>query len=70
MGKNRVEKQVGDSRRNFFTPILKGESYEEINTQLREMSLNWSKTRQHPEFKEKTIFEVYKEEKPYLICHC
>jgi transposase len=65
--KGQVEKQVGDTRRNFFTPILKGETYEEINTQLREMSVNWSKTIQHPEFKEKTIFEVYEEEKTYLI---
>ncbi len=65
--KGQVEKQVGDTRRNFFTPILKGETYEEINFKLREMSLNWSKTMKHPDFKEKTIFEVYEEEKPYLI---
>ncbi len=65
--KGRVEKQVGDSRRNFFTPILTGESYEDINAQLKEMCLNWSKTKQHPDFKERTIFEVYNEEKPYLI---
>jgi len=65
--KGQVEKQVGDTRRNFFTPILKGETYEEINFKLREMSLNSSKTMKHPDFKEKTIFEVYEEEKPYLI---
>jgi transposase len=65
--KGQVEKQVGDTRRNFFTPILKGETYEEINFKLREMSLNWSKTMKHPDFKVKTIFEVYEEEKPYLI---
>ena len=65
--KGRVEKQVGDNRRNFFTPILKVESYDEINSLLREMSLNWSKNRQHPDFKERTIFEVYEEEKSYLI---
>lgn len=65
--KGRVEKQVGDSRRNFFTPILKGGSYDEINAQLREMSLNHSKTRRHPEFKERTISEVYEEEKSHLI---
>ena len=58
---------MGDSRRNFFTPMLKGESYDDINFQLREMCLNWSKTRQHPGFKERTIFEVYEEEKPHLI---
>jgi len=65
--KGRVEKQVGDSRRNFFTPILKGESYEEINAQLREMCLNQSKAKRHPEFKERTILEVYEEEKSHLI---
>lgn len=62
-----VEKQVGDTRRNFFTPILKGETFEEINAQLWEMSLTWSKGTKHPDFKEKTIFEVYEEEKPFLI---
>lgn len=65
--KGRVEKQGGDTRRNFFTPILKGETYEEINAQLREMSLSWSKTTKHPDFKDKTVFEVYEEERPYLI---
>ncbi len=65
--KGQVEKQVGDNRRNFFTPMLKGEIYNDINSQLRDMSLNWSKSRQHPDFKERTIFEVYEEEKPYLI---
>jgi transposase len=65
--KGQVEKQVGDTRRNFFTPMLKGETFDDINSQLREMSLNWSKTKRHPDFKEKTIFEVYEEEKPYLI---
>lgn len=65
--KGRVEKRIGDTRRNFFTPILTGESYEDINAQLREMSLHWSKTRKHPDFQERTIFEVYEEEKPHLI---
>lgn len=65
--KGQVEKHVGDSRRNFFTPILEGESYEEINLKLREMSLKWAKSVKHPEFQDKTIFEVYEEEKPYLI---
>ena len=61
--KGQVEKQVGDTRRNFFTPMLRGETFDDINSQLREMSLNWSKTKQHPDFKEKTIFEVYEKEK-------
>jgi transposase len=65
--KGQVEKQVGDSRRNFFTPILKGDSYEAINCQLREMSIEWAKNKRHPEFTEKTILEIYEEEKAYLI---
>ena len=65
--KGQVEKQVGDSRRNFFTPMLHGDSYEAINCQLKEMSLEWAKTRRHPEFKERTIVDLYEEEKPYLI---
>ncbi len=65
--KGQVEKQVGDTRRNFFTPILKGDSYEAINIQLREMSIEWAKTKRHPEFTERTILEIYEEEKAYLI---
>lgn len=65
--KGRVEKQVGDSRRNFFTPLLKGETYDEINSKLREMSMNWSKTMKHPDYKDRTVYEVYEEEKAELI---
>lgn len=65
--KGRVEKQVGDTRRNFFTPILKGKTYEEINAKLREMCINNAKTSMHPEFKDRTVFEVYEEELPSLI---
>lgn len=67
--KGQVEKQVGDTRRNFFTPILKGETYEEINSLLREMCMQWSKTKKHTEYKDRTIFEVYEEEKPDLIAY-
>ena len=65
--KGQIEKQVGDTRRNFFTPILSGKSYDDINYQLREMCLEWSKTKRHPDLKDRTIFEVYEEEKSCLI---
>lgn len=67
--KGRVEKQVGDTRRNFFTPILKGETYDAINSQLMEKCLEWSKTKRHPELQEQTILEVYEEEKNSLIAY-
>jgi transposase len=64
--KGRVEKQVGDNRRNFFTPLLKGNSYQDINEQLRQMCINWSKDHKHPEL-DQTIYEAYEQEKPHLI---
>jgi transposase len=65
--KGRVEKQVGDTRRNFFTPLLKGDSYEDINNQLKAMCIDWSANHKHPELKDKTIYEVYEEERQCLI---
>jgi transposase len=65
--KGQVEKQVGDTRRNFFTPLLKGNSFEEINNKLKEMCIDWAANHKHPEFKDKTIYEAYETEKPLLI---
>jgi transposase len=65
--KGQVEKQVGDTRRNFFTPLLKGDDYSDINNQLKSMCVEWSKTMKHPEFSNKTVWDVYQEEKSYLI---
>lgn len=65
--KGQVEKQVGDTRRNFFTPLLKGSSFEDINNKLRDMCIDWSVTHKHPDFKDKTIYEVYEGEKEFLI---
>ena len=65
--KGQVEKQVGDTRRNFFTPLLKGVSYTDINNQLKSMCENWSKTMKHPDFTERLVWDVYQEEKPKLI---
>jgi transposase len=67
--KGRVEKQVGDTRRNFFTPILKGDTYDSINLQLREKCLEWSKNKRHPELQDQTVLEVYEAEKSSLIAY-
>jgi transposase len=65
--KGRVEKQVGDTRRNFFTPLLKGESFEDINNKLKDMCIAWSMNHKHPEFKNRTVYDVYNDEKQCLI---
>ena len=67
--KGRVEKQVGDTRRNFFTPILKGETYDAINLQLQEKCLGWSKSKRHPGLQDQTVLEVYEAEKGSLIAY-
>jgi hypothetical protein len=67
--KGQVEKQVGDTRRNYFTPLLKGKDYQEINQKLKDMCVDWAVNHCHPEFKERTIYEVYQDEKPYLIAY-
>jgi transposase len=67
--KGRVEKQVGDTRRNFLTPILKGDTYDSINLQLREKCLEWSKNKRHPELQDQTVLEVYEAEKSSLIAY-
>ncbi len=64
--KGQVERQVGTNRRNVFSPRLKFARLEELNAHLAEQMLVEAHTLQHPEFKEKTVYEVYLEEKPYL----
>lgn len=65
--KGQVEKQVGTGRCNFFTPLVKVATLEELNMKLRASCLAWAKTTAHPELKTKTVFEVYQEELASLI---
>ena len=65
--KGQVENQVGVVRRNFFTPRLKVNNFEELNAHLMECCISWAKTHRHPEIKEKTVWQVFKEEQPYLL---
>jgi transposase len=64
--KGQVERQVGVNRQNVFSPRLKFENLAELNAHLEEQMLAEAHTLRHPEFKEKTVYEVYTEEKPYL----
>jgi len=65
--KGQVENQVGTGRCNFFTPLVKVENLEELNSQLEKNCIAWAKNNTHPEQKEKTVFEMYQEELPSLI---
>jgi transposase len=65
--KGQVENQVGLARRRFFIPKIKVRDFKELNVILKEQCINWAKTHKHPTFTEKTVWEAYMEEKPYMI---
>lgn len=65
--KGQVENQVGTGRCNFFTPLVKVATLEELNTQLESFCVSWAKSTCHPEYKDKSVFEVYQEEINSLI---
>lgn len=65
--KGQVENQVGLARRRFFTPLLRVKDFKELNKILKEQCIAWAKTHKHPTQSDKTVWEVYEEEQPFLI---
>ena len=65
--KGQVENQVGLVRERFFTPRLRFKSYDELNAWLLDKCLSWAKAHAHPERPERTIWEVFEDERPKLI---
>jgi transposase len=65
--KGQVENQVGLVRERFFTPRIRVKSYEEMNTWLLDQCIAYAKAHRHPEFRERTVFEVFEEERPSLV---
>jgi len=65
--KGQVEKQVKNVREWLFTPRPRFKNFEELNSWLADQCRVISKKRQHPEEKERTIWEVFEEEQPSLI---
>lgn len=55
------------SRQQFFTPRLRVADYVELNAILRERVLARAASSQHPVFKERSILEVFEEERPALV---
>jgi hypothetical protein len=65
--KGQVENQVGLVRRRFFTPQLKVKDFAELNAYLMERCIGWAKIQLHPTIPQKTVWQVYQEEKSYFI---
>jgi transposase len=67
--KGQVENQVGLVRERFFTPRLRFKSYDELNAWLVDKCLAWAKAHPHPEQSERTIWEMFEDERPKLIAY-
>ena len=65
--KGRVERQVQIDREQFFTPIPKADNLKELKDILTSRLITYNNRHRHPEYKNKTIEEVYQEENSYLV---
>lgn len=65
--KGRVERAVGIDRQQFFTPTPEGNTLQEINDILLSQLIVYNKTHKHPEYKDKTIDEVFEDERLCLL---
>jgi hypothetical protein len=65
--KGQVENQVGLARERFFTPRLRFKSYDDMNAWLLDKCVGYAKAHPHPEIADKTIWQVFEEERPKLV---
>ncbi len=65
--KGQVENQVGLVRERFFTPRLRFKSYEELNAWLLDRCIAYAKAHRHPDFADRTVWEVFEAERPKLV---
>jgi len=65
--KGQVENQVGNVREWFFTPRPRFEGLEDLNARLMEQCIAHARTAAHPEIKERTVWEVFEDERLSLI---
>ncbi len=65
--KGQVENQVGLVRERFFTPRLRFKTLDELNAWLLDKCITYAKVHKHPEFADKTVWEVFEAERPKLV---
>ena len=65
--KGQVENQVGLVRERFFTPRLRFKTYDELNAWLLDQCVAYAKAHRHQENVDKTIWEVFEEERQTLL---
>jgi transposase len=64
--KGQVENQVGTLRDVVFRPRLRGQSLDEMNGWLQDQCVAYAKKTRHPEFTDRTVWEVFLEERRLL----
>ena len=64
--KGQVENQVGNLRDQLFRPKPRVKSLAELNAWLEDQCIAYAKRTKHPEFKERTIWEVFQDEQASL----
>ena len=65
--RGRLENQVGNLRDQLFRPKPRVKSLAELNAWLEDQCITHAKRTQHPEFKDRTIWEVFQEERASLM---
>ena len=65
--KGQVENQVGALRDQLFRPKPRVKSLVELNAWLADQCIAFAKRTQHPEFRDRTIWEVFQDERPSLM---
>ena len=65
--KGQVENQVGTLRDQLFRPKPRVKSLTELNAWLADQCIAYARRTQHPEFKDRTIWEVYQDERASLM---
>lgn len=67
--KGQVENQVGLVRERFFTPRVRVKSYDELNGWLLDRCIAYAKAHRHPEFKDRTVWQVFEAERGSLVLY-
>jgi transposase len=65
--KGQVENQVGNLRDHLFRPKPRVSSLAELNAWLEDQCVAYAKRTKHPELKDRTIWDVFEEERPSLV---
>jgi hypothetical protein len=65
--KGQVENQVGNLRDQMFLPKPRVKSLAELNAWLEDQCIAYAQRIRHPEFKDRTIWEVFEEERASLM---